>query len=848
MALLLSADADPPRATRDAQLQAAYLDSNRTGNFWDDMAMIAGRWNPAATEGASQHQQGLSYLEENIKVYDARIAQVRSELHEYQFSKFDSRFNRRSADNVQREIQHLQAEQQTFILLHFLHESREAGAGASAGGRVSRFSEKERVQRLRADQTLRRYQGVVSWLEDMADVGNIQQRGSVEYRRTFQAMAQDENKRPPGLVEQLDPDVLFRHPDKNVHKEDLTDEAKLVNYVWRYVRAGKVAEAVRLCKTYKQAWRAATLKGGELWHDQQQEGSEVEGNRRRLLWKLACRKLAEMSPLPAEQAVYAVLGGDVAKVLASGCCTSWEDCCWAYFKTMLELLEDERLIDSRQLDGLQEHGSVFEANLQNELGCDVPFVGEQVAPLIAERRGLLPTSPQQQVTRTAEEVFAQLERRFTGTLTANDRYQHLQQQLILCREDALANKLRMACPFLKIDQAAPVDDRALMGEPEHASYTSFAVHLCIYFLAFTSWGDAHPIAADARAWDDRLLLFKLHLVYLIHKKQYDALLVYCKYLPEQLRIEQYGSFLSGLDEERRAEYIAKAGEAFSSEDVVKITAFLVKTALQSDQLSGPNGSPGASAAASQGAQSAAAKTDFVRSYMGAALKSQDGAAVADAFCKANALFRHFMLGDCVQEARLLREVLREEIGYGVVDPRANWGREYECWSQYIDCFYKLNEVGQANQNCVAPPARGGRAQTNLQSDILRAEAEAQELEHEQRQYAEACEVRANLLQHAYETAEDTLTFPLGWLTDVEPTSEVGRADELQALRRKCVPALISILLQTCELCGDLSRINSLACLVVQEPNDGSTPLYKALSTNEMKFILERIRKAHLQLS
>lgn len=830
-----------------------------TGDFCSDMAAIARQQQEQQQDRQqwtdSRHKQGREYLETCIKVYQQRIEQAQAELRGHQFSQFDSRFNRRSAESVHREIEQLVAEQKTFSLLHFLHDSRKEETAEPVTGQLS---ERDRVKYMRSDQKLRRFRAVVTWLEDSADTQNIQHsNASAEYRRTFHAMG-----KVPDLVEHLDPDVLFRHPNKHMHKEDLTDEAKLVNYVWKYVRAGRMDEAADLCTTYKQAWRAATLKGGKLWHDDQQEGSQVEGNRRRLLWKLTCRKLAEASPMPAEQAIYAMLGGDVGRVLMSGYCQSWEDCCWAYFKTMVSLLEDEWLIDSSPRGGLDDASTqrkyMFHSNLQSELGCDEPVISTELESLRQERRELLPTPRQHGVAKSAEEIFAQLERRFPSqsqsqaqNLGSNERYLQVQKLLILCQDEILPRDLRALSPFLQLDQDKPIDDHKLLDEP---SYTAFAVHVCIYFLNFTEYGDRNRIRGDETVWDDRLMLFKFHIIFLIHKKQYDAALVYCKFLPEQMRIEQFGNFLRGLEEPLREEYLEKARQEFPDGDVVKITAFLVQNALKGAATSFPQRALLYQQQQQQSSQqssaddlSAASKRDFVRNYLSASLESADQGAMSDAFAKANALFRHFMFFDKVDEAKKLRQALRD-LTIGKVDEDTNWGREYQCWARYIDCSYQLQTVSEASGACVKPRAVPQRsAQDGLlktPSDMMREREEAAEYARVQEEYQMACAYRADRMQDAFAFIHKTLTYRGGWLVDLDTVvTDPTRTEELNTLRRKCIPALINVLLRCCELCEDIGYINELACLVVQEPTD----LYRCFSQDELKAILARFRGAHLGL-
>lgn len=80
------------------------------------------------------------------------------------------------------------------------------------------------------------------------------------------------------------------------------------------------------------------------WDDRQQEDrtDTVSGNRKRLLWRLTCRKLAHHSTSRHERAIYGILGADLSKVLPM--CPTWEDACWACFKVMTDVKADQMIL------------------------------------------------------------------------------------------------------------------------------------------------------------------------------------------------------------------------------------------------------------------------------------------------------------------------------------------------------------------------------------------------------------------------------------------------------------------------------------------------------------------------
>ena len=53
------------------------------------------------------------------------------------------------------------------------------------------------------------------------------------------------------------------------------DEARLLREVFMMIRAGQMKEAQRLCEKCGQSWRAATLEGWRLYHDENMKGGRA---------------------------------------------------------------------------------------------------------------------------------------------------------------------------------------------------------------------------------------------------------------------------------------------------------------------------------------------------------------------------------------------------------------------------------------------------------------------------------------------------------------------------------------------------------------------------------------------
>ncbi|KAK0561797.1 Nucleoporin nup84 [Tilletia horrida] len=176
------------------------------------------------------------------------------------------------------------------------------------------------------------------------------------------------------VLKTLDPDAPCRASEGELANEDLVScsedihasttesiadkpsssqayERAFLRSLFVLTRAGKLHDALDLCRQADRPWRAASLRGAVPYFDPNllnngDGGMDPEalaslpqnpyGNRNRALWKATARKLAGMKTLdPYERALYGALSGSLEPVLA---CSSmrWEEALWAYVNAKLE--------------------------------------------------------------------------------------------------------------------------------------------------------------------------------------------------------------------------------------------------------------------------------------------------------------------------------------------------------------------------------------------------------------------------------------------------------------------------------------------------------------------------------
>ncbi|KAJ7184429.1 nuclear pore protein 84/107 [Mycena filopes] len=154
-----------------------------------------------------------------------------------------------------------------------------------------------------------------------------------------------------GLVKEMDPDAVNRGDGRMLAADDTNYEKGLAQALYTYVRAGRVPEAVDLCRKAHQPWRAASLRGSLLFRwraitDEQYEDDAMEedmddaweGNRRRQLWKTTCTRAA-INPNVSEhdRILYAALvPTPQTSIVLKTACRTWEDHLWAQISVVCE--------------------------------------------------------------------------------------------------------------------------------------------------------------------------------------------------------------------------------------------------------------------------------------------------------------------------------------------------------------------------------------------------------------------------------------------------------------------------------------------------------------------------------
>ncbi|KAJ4468243.1 nuclear pore protein 84/107 [Lentinula aciculospora] len=153
-----------------------------------------------------------------------------------------------------------------------------------------------------------------------------------------------------GLVKEIDPDAVNRADGRTLSADDSSYEKSLVQALYGYIRAGRLEDAIELCKRAHQPWRAASIRGSLLlyWKDIANERPQDEvdsddvdawtGNPNRRLWKAVCTRAALNTALADyERVLYAALApSPQTSLILKSACRTWEDHLWAQISIMCE--------------------------------------------------------------------------------------------------------------------------------------------------------------------------------------------------------------------------------------------------------------------------------------------------------------------------------------------------------------------------------------------------------------------------------------------------------------------------------------------------------------------------------
>ncbi|PVU94963.1 hypothetical protein BB561_002152 [Smittium simulii] len=250
-----------------------------------------------------------------------------------------------------------------------------------------------KVQKIfEADKHLAESLAIKTWLENSAPKTRyIETRpGYWPFTKKEIEISNKKSETNKTLVTQLDPDATTRQ-QKNLAFEDQEYERLMFQSLFDYLRRGKLRDAMLLCIKNDEPWRAASLRGGMYFFDNNIDNNSIDsslelsasnnsnfltgGNINRELWKYMCSAIAcDNNRNIYERSLYGILSGRLDEALTI--CNTWEDVLWAEITCMIEqnlsniLLGSENMFEAVNTQSLEN--SIQKATVSSSL-ADIFF-------------------------------------------------------------------------------------------------------------------------------------------------------------------------------------------------------------------------------------------------------------------------------------------------------------------------------------------------------------------------------------------------------------------------------------------------------------------------------------------
>jgi hypothetical protein len=667
----------------------------------------------------------------------------------------------------------------------------------------------------RRDQEVRLLGAVAEWLEGIAgeSVSITESGGST--RQFMDATLRRFAREGPGPrvagggARSIDPDGSVSgsaNSASGFHIEALDetdehDEEELLRGAWLLLRAGRWAEAVQLCVDRRAHWLAASLSGGVMIAEEDEEGNlrlrdaKPGGNPRRSLWREMCWSFSAgirkglgasgrgAGSAPLEAAIYASLAGDVEGLLSLPLMRSWEDQAWALFVAARRRAEDVELLAHREA---QAQASTL-------------FPGVEI--IDHDRRLVELTSGDSQLS--AKVIFARLQSSACHEVReqSQDLFYQVQAATIL-GEDTLRKAL--------VSVLAPA---ACATPPPAPHLLRFAAHAALYVKRVDP---AISPEGDSSSWEAFEGIIAAYADHLTRTNRIPLIAGYVAHLSPPRRADAYVALMASvLDAQGRQECVDGAREHFP-EDLAALTKRVV---VETRAMAG------------------ASDSIKLRSLQWLCLADEHR---GEALVQTNALVRQLVQppegGDSdscwdherTQTVSLLltgdrfvpsmeetRRVLRDTQQTVADHVVASALREHDCWTAFhgaIEAFsaWKTELRGNPLPETRLPSGAASSREEEMRQSHVRLEAQKDMTVISSR----ICSVAAQ----SRDCLRAVLTFPGGWLycptTDVESESlqdgdeEISRQSELAQLRRWCLSPLVMMLHETLHETGEWLKVCS----------------------------------------
>ncbi|RWS04618.1 nuclear pore complex protein Nup107-like isoform X1, partial [Dinothrombium tinctorium] len=684
------------------------------------------------------------------------------------------------------------------------------------------------------DSKLRQMQLVIDWLEqnendalneeetfklEFYSEGPYYWENTLHYIVNYQDKFKDKKKTERELCLEMDPDASLR-TSKPIHDIDIEDEDRLMKFIFRYLRAGKLNEGKLIAHKMGYHWLAAALSGWMLFHDPNLESGvidgdsvkPIEGNAHRDLWKYVCwMNVKNEVKSIYERAVFGALSGNLKAFLPL--CQRWCDKLWAYFRVSVDVqIERElRQTDTPKQVTMRKSGVINSPNRTTVELDDEYWSG----------------------FKSTEEIFRELESHFSSFISVEEKCHQLLQKFIIL--DDVGTAVEMMWDFIKNNSS---------DSETYWHMLRFFAHLVLFFkhIELLNTESLSQIA---------VYILESYISHLIEIRELGLIAPYVACLPRRHQIPSYAKLLQDVTDASERKLCLKYAKQ-EELDVEAITKSVVESIRNIDENIVQRDENVLTNPLSFVNLPSTTTNEDSKKIEALEWLLLNNIQYTELLLQANGLMRFFELHGKIDAARDTFRKLPVDIIDGVfkswrrhtglteLSPQlSNAVREYLCHKAYFQAYESFDEWLKFYHN--SKPQEPKKPASTRYTDKVAFEYLKKQYEADLEQW------KILLAKQAKLTADkiyNVLIFPDGgWMTDVtsldSKNEDKVRSNQLAALRKKVIPQLTFVLHSLLYSSNHLQSCLKIADIIASEHYG----LYKEFHEDQIKDFLRKLRES-----
>lgn len=686
---------------------------------------------------------------------------------------------------------------------------------------------------------IREMQLVVDWCEQnyYEDIQEVEANDKIEFysegphyweHTLHRALTKSKvpSSMPSDVCLEMDPDASYR-TGKEINQQDKEDEVRMMRFIFRNVRAGKLDLGQETAHKLGYYWLAAGLHGWILHQDftlkDPNSDAGCEGNPRRDLWKYACWSASKTPTMSLmERAIFGLLSANLTAVLPA--CSTWEDKIWAHFRCSIDTQIEDELRSTRAPKPVSSRPA---GQLTNSTRFSVELPEEYWANM-----------------KTAAEILQDISCSLDDHNWNREEKFHflIQVYIILNDVDGLLSTIT--------DYINDKDTvSSLMSNKLRPQLLRFSAHLALFLK------NANQIVTDTQVQYYSGIM-EAYINYLIEKKFISLVAPYVAQMPREMQVYCYSQLLKDItDKSERLKCLQLARDHnLNIEDITKSVVETMKVTSEPDTTD----------------STATATVDFSIDGINSEptteadqrlIKSLEWLIVGNTqyielLKQSNALIRRFILSHKILAARqvfnftppelisAVQTAWKKKTGSNELSPDLkNQTKQHLCWDFLFRSLEFLQDWSKLYQTKPSKPTKPV-AGTKF-CDRIAYEAS------EQQYLADVSSWRASLSQQALMVASkihDVLTFPdSGWLRETEITNasrrepEISQAQELAAIRRRFIPQLAFLMHNILHVSSCFSDAIKVSEIIASDLHK----LHEEFSNEQMRRFVKKMRESSI---